>query len=404
MPSLQGILRSLDLTREAAAEIIGVSKQSVDDWCSGRTQPTLEHFSRMAELFLDSGLSANALQEWIDEGLVQRGMPPGILGPSAGRPGPGLVDGNVLVIGDPGYRPAFQTIATGLNAEMRNTPAVDAVYLNICHSRDLLHSYLNPGVLARSRGAIIVALTLEDSELQKIGGMASERCPMVFVQNGPLELPAHCGFVGVADYEAAKIATELLWSCDYRKIVAVGSASTATFPRAQTDRMQGYQDSIRRLGGVPNVNRALGPSDMSQQVMASDLPALREAVQPLAGDDSIDALLALDSYATMELLRSMHQHQRVPGRDVAVIALGCREWMHYVLAPQLTHVALPFYETGRRAVRMLGELTNQDATGSPAERTVFIPPEAEMIHGADDGTIGAGHLLGVRHGHMSGLS
>ena len=404
MPSLPGILKSLGLTREAAASIIGVSKQSVDDWCSGRTQPTLDHFSCMAALFLDSGLSDVALQEWIDEGLVERGIPPGILGPFRSSSGPGLADGRVVVIGDPGYRPAFQTIAIGLHAEMQNTPDLDAVYLNICHSRDLLHSYLSPGALGRSRGAIIVALTLEDSELQAIGRLASEPCPIVFVQNGPLELPAHCGFVGVANYEAAGIAAELLWSRGYRKIVAVGSESAASFPRAQADRMQGYQDAMHRLGGLPYVNRALEPTVASQQVMASDLPALHEAMQPLAGDDSIDALLALDSYATMELLRSLHEHQRVPGRDVAVISLGCREWMHYVLAPQLTHVALPFYETGRRAVRMLGDLASRDATDSPVERTAFIPPGAEMIHGADDGTIGAGHLLGVGHGHMSGLS
>ena len=141
--------------------------------------------------------------------------------------------------------------------------------------------------------------------------------------------------------------------------------------------------------------RALGPTAVSHQVMASDLPSLHEAMQPLVEDDRLDALLALDARAAMELMKSLQQHQRIPGRDVAVISIGCREWMHHVVTPQLSHVASPLYETGRRAVHMLGELISQNTTGCPTERTVFILPDSEMIHGADDGTIDVGHLPSV---------
>jgi DNA-binding LacI/PurR family transcriptional regulator len=262
-------------------------------------------------------------------------------------------------------------------------------YLDTCNRRDFLHRYLSTLNVSQHRGAFILGLSLEDHEFRQIASYASEGAPVIFIQNGPSELPPNCGFVGLNNYKSAQIATEQLWNNGYRKIAAVCTVSGMEDPvhAVGIDRIEGYCDSISELGGEPYVVRASTAG--SNSIVSADMPELPEAVQIVLSDHKVDALLTLNSDVATEAVRAMRNKSLTPGVDLALFSLGCRQWMHDVCFPPLSHIALPHYGTGRRAARMFLELSGHNHEQSSPEQIVRMLPAtvAEMLHVFEEGSV-----------------
>ena len=391
MVSLSDLLRSAGLSRETAAEIADVSKQSVDNWCSSRVAPSLEHISRLALHLRSKSVPEDDLCNWVTEELAKRGMDAGVL--AMGRRSPilcGEIGSGIVVLGNPAHRPSYRAITAGLAAELYAEGIQNISYLDASNRRDFLNRYLQAPAVSKNRGAIILGLSLEDYEFRQIASTASEEAPIVFVQNRPSDLPPNCGFVGLDNYGAAKLATEHLWDRGYRKIAAIGVESE-TADRSHTDRIEGYCDSIRELGGEPHLVLAFGA--LSHSVVPADLPDLREAVELVIRDHSVDALLALNSDVAREAVKALHDRSQTPGVDLAIVSIGCREWMHDICRPPLSHIALPQYGAGRRAARMLLEIGGHYGEQSPREQIVIMSPTAatDTLHSFEEGTIATAH-------------
>ncbi len=77
---LPSILKYVGVSRENIAAEIGVSINSLNNWCSGRAHIKLEHLSRLALALRDRGAPVDLLSGFLAAELVCDGMAPEAVG------------------------------------------------------------------------------------------------------------------------------------------------------------------------------------------------------------------------------------------------------------------------------------------------------------------------------------
>lgn len=382
---LSDVLTLARVSREAAALMVGVSKQSIDNWCSGRAVPRLEHLSSLAiALLRDGTVTQRDIRFWVTSELARSGMHPDALALLCGG-GSQPSDRPIVVVGSGSYTASFQTMARAISEQSRARGASDVVYLDFCGRNDLLNQYMDILRQWSIRGAILVALPLEDAEFFKIGSDIARDAPCVFIQNGPIDLPPGCGYVDVGNQEASMIVTETLWSKGHRKIMAI-AIGESTSKNAQQGRIDGYRIATERLGGKSRVLLTSGLADGHTFGPPSDKPELREAIDLIVADNDYTAFMPLSAHAVKQLTRALNRKGLMPGRDVSVMTLGCWDWMHYVSSPPLSHLALPYSDAGRRALDMVLDISSVKRAIHEAN-VVNLHPDRKLLHFVENGTI-----------------
>lgn len=377
---LGGLFKHLGLSREEVARRLGVSKNSVDNWCCGRTRVTLRHLSRLVLLLKDAGGPRDLLCSLLDRELARHGVTEDAVGLLGDTPG-WLTGRPIVLVGSHMESGAHQFIGRGLSDGLRAMGASQLVCLDTYGRIDALRYYFSDTLHSAARGIVVAAPRLPEYELHEMADrLATRRIPCVFVHVSLATLPRGSGSVQVDDYRAAAIATETLWLRGHRNIVAIATERLVD----QEERAQGFHDTMKRLGGSARVIWTLAQGDEPRPTAVADRPDSREAAEFIAADRSISAILTLSSFSIKEIMRTLHNKSHMPGRDVSVMALGCWDWMHEIAFPQITHVALPYYEAGQQAARLVLAL---GTSPSPREARVVVPVGVDALHGANGGTI-----------------
>ena len=378
---LGDVLKHVGLSREEVAASVGVSKDSVNNWCSRRTLIDLQHLSRLALALREAGAPRHLLHLLLAEELARHGMAEEAVRP-LDRPGQWMEDRPVVVLSSQFVSGSFQLMGLGLHDALKNKGVEQVVYLDTCGRSDVLSYYLAVTLQSPIRGVVLVGLPQDDHEQSELAlRLTSRGIPCVFVYQGPAAPPPGSALVRVDTHGAAALAVEFLWSRGHRRTIAIAVARGL----AQREKMEGYCAAVKRLGGVARVVWAMAPGSGLRPAAQADRPDLRDAAELVAADPEVSAIVALSSHAAAWVIRALHDRGRMLGSDASVIALGCWEWMHEVAFPPLTHVALPFYEAGQQAGQLI--LSMADRELPPWGREVIVSPPTTALHGSHKGTV-----------------
>ncbi len=378
------LLKQLGLSREELAERMNLSLDTVNNWCSQRSRIKLQHLSRLVKLLRDLGASCEPLEGFLRAQLLKDGLDEDTLAFLADT-SKREENQPVYVLGSHLYSGSYESIILGVHDAMQAKGKGNVIYLDICGRQDVLDFYLDDVLSDGTRGIIFVGIRLQEYQVQKLlklaAQLASQGIPSVFVPDGLTGPVPGTAIIKVDVYQAAAQATKLLWDQGHRNIVALAMAHWL----GQRARVQGYQDTMERLGGTPNVIWALSADSGPRPGAVADRPYLHEASDMISEDREVTAILALSASAVKEVMRALHQRNRLPGRDIAVLALGCWDWMHNVAHPPITHVALPYYEAGLQAAHVLIEMAK--GGHHQAQRVQTIPLPSRAFHLGERGTM-----------------
>ncbi|MBI4307914.1 MAG: substrate-binding domain-containing protein [Chloroflexi bacterium] len=382
--NLGHLIKSIGISREEVATRVDVSKDAINSWCSGRSRVDLRHLSRLVLVLREAGIPPGQLLDLVFAQLARYGMTGDIvrLLRDAGQPSE---HGPVFLLGSHLNSGSHQLLARGLYDALRAGSGTQVVNLDSRGRPDILEYYLTLTLQSRAGGVIIALSPFQEYRFHKLDEvaqqLASHEIPCVFVNTGLPAPPPGAGIVQIDDYRAGVMATEILWARGHRDIYAIAADRRI----GQPERVQGYCDAMRRSGGTPRVLWTLAQDGGGQPSAAADRPDTRVAAELAAADAQVSAILAFNADVTKEVLRALRQRGRTPGKDISIMAMGCWDWMHDIALPPITHVALPYYEAGQQAGRLLQVMTTRDLPAS--ERTVVISLTADALHGGDGGSV-----------------
>jgi DNA-binding LacI/PurR family transcriptional regulator len=175
--------------------------------------------------------------------------------------------------------------------------------------------------------------------------LRTHRTPAVWINN---KLDADCVYPD--DFVAAAQATQKLLTIGHRRICFVHllvSEATQAAMRSHhysvADRIAGYCSAMRSAGLTPRVfdhERALSPHEQLGACRAMLTTNSRPTALLLYSDHDLSTLMCAAAYERLD----------VP-RDLSVLVFYPTE--PWVCGKQVSNIALPSAEIGRRAVRML---------------------------------------------------
>lgn len=377
------LLKHLHLSRELVAIQVGVSKESVDNWCTQRTLIDLKHLGPLLRMLKNTGGQADSLRGLLTQELGRHGLSAELLG-GIGSPSM-LGEQPMLLIGS--QLPHIQAAVIGFQQGLHVNGVQNLVCLDACGQKDLLTYYIDLAISSNARGVALVMLPLSEGELSKLAhGLSARRIPCVFIGTGPIDPPPGISVVNMAWYHAAAAATEFLWNEGRRNTLAIALASWS-FAISQDSRVRGYKETVERQGGKPNVIWALDPESALELGSRGDCPNLAQAAEMAARDRHIEGIVALSLMATKEIIHQLRIHRRRLGEDVSLVAIGCADWMHDVMSPSVTHVSPPYLAAGSLAARVLlersvGHLEQQRG------QVVEVPLGDEALHEPWTGSVG----------------
>jgi LacI family transcriptional regulator len=174
--------------------------------------------------------------------------------------------------------------------------------------------------------------------------LRTHRTPAVWINN---KLDADCVYPD--DFAAAAQATEKLLAIGHRRICFVHLLSDASPAALRShhysvaDRIAGYGSAMRSAGLTPRVfdhERALSPNEQLGACRAMLTTNSRPTALLLYSDHDLSTLMYAAAYEGLD----------VP-RDLSVLVFYPTE--PWVCGRQVSNIALPSAEIGRRAARML---------------------------------------------------
>ena len=376
------LLKAVGLSRDAAASLLGISRDSVNNWCSGRTSISPRNLGRLAQILRESGTPRDILHNLLTTYLMDWGIAVDIIDLLGDNNFKGTEPGPIIVLGSQFYSGSHQLMLSGIHDAMRVAGNGEVVYLDTCGSMQVLDYYTAVALRSSLKGVVFIGFDPSERQVyEMLTELVSHSIPCVFLGSGPAVPPVGTAVVQLDGYRAAAFATETLWAKGHRDITAL--AVDRKVP--QIRKVQGYSDTIERLGGRNRVVWTLLP-DAGSQPAAADRPDLHEAAEMIVSDLDASAVLALSSHAAKSAMSALRKIDRGPTTPrVSLMALGCWDWMHLVSFPPITHVVLPFYEAGQRAAAMLLALRADDF--EPHQREVTVPLPDYALHESTDGTL-----------------
>jgi DNA-binding LacI/PurR family transcriptional regulator len=376
------VLKVTGLSREAIACKLGVSTQSVNNWCLGRTAVNLRHLSDLARILKDAGASDELVQDLVVAQLVRQGIDDNLLNLLIESHNRKVASNrSIMVIGTQLNSTTIQSTLMGFHDVIMALGVKQALYADTWGSQDLLEYYVNIAISTNAKGVAVVGGNRTDQSLEvSLAELSKRGIPCVMVGIPPRILPPGVGMVFIDDYQASAQATEALWSRGHRNMVVLAIERRW----GQYKKAEAFCDTLSKLGGTGRVIWGMLSDSKPQLQTISDRPSMREAAQLIADDPDVGAVCALSSYATKYLLLAFRSRGRILGEDVSLIGLGCWDWMHEN-DPPVTHVAFPHYEAGKRAATVLLSPEREHRQFEPAQIKVPLPDPA--IHVSVNGTI-----------------
>ena len=248
---------------------------------------------------------------------------------------------------------------------------------------DLVLTLAQPGSdwasrVLRRRSLGIVGVLLDPSEPQ-FNVLSAAGSQLVLIE--PMRpAPASVAGVGVANWDAGRMAAEHLLSLGHRRMGVIAGLSRHIYSRARVDGFRSAVDAATQ--GRARV--AVAPGQWDEERAAADTHKLLDA------DPGITAIFACSDPMALGVYTALAARGlRIPD-DVSVIGFDDLPEAHWI-SPALTTIRQPSTRIGETAVKLLLDQRRNPADPRPRSR---LEMAAELVVRASTGPVRAGGALG----------
>ena len=387
------VLRQAGLSRGSVADALGVSEDSVDNWCSGRSRITLEHLDKLIGLLQQRGCPSSVLSHLVTSKLREHGLADNSL--SLLRPSQDewecpyiLACGNLDAELERNTRRGVVVSFTRLKA------LIDV--LDLANQPFLPDAFVQRLVERRPPGVLLCYFPLDESHVTRCAELFNEfRIPAVFLYNRPSRAYPRQSTICFDDRAIGQAAAELLLARGHTRI---GMLCFAGNPM-QMARLEGYQSALQGKGiSVDDALIAQVPSDRNVSTPISEYNAAYDhALERLLKDAGATGIICASSVLTVECVHRLRRMGvKWPG-DVSLVSISSNTSFAQWMDPPIAMIALPAYEVGMHGGQMVRQLASAGSDATSATQSIVLGAKWLVSHNLENGSIGRPAGTTTRH-------
>jgi len=337
--ALGPLLKALFISRASVARELGVSVQTIHNWCSGRVEVPPQQVGRLVTVLRDRGAPSASVAEFVQRELESYGIDPSLLVESA-RVREGLNASTVMIITwNLAQAGAFEAIARLCRQTLEHA-GVECLHVDCGGEHRLKRSYIRQALSMSCLGVVLVGVPgdvpdPDDELLSAIAPAIEAGVPVVLAMPwaNSLPLPRGAAAIGWDIDAAAGMAIDFLVDSGHEEIGIFRGPNDPAHVR----RYQGMDAALQRRGITPRPDLV---------AWASDEP-----------DDLSDLTM---------------------GNSLFTPKMGRRPF---------TYATLPIGKVSRGAAHLLMSLTQEASTSYGQEYVIYGASSMSIAH-AEDGSIG----------------
>lgn len=355
---LGALLRRYGLTRSAVADALFVSEDTVDNWCIGRSGVRPHMLTSLANFLRERGIPAEEVAEYVRAEATAGGLDLKSMAEYASRPSTTWQKTILVLISDPRFV-SQSTLMSGISDEVASSSSFEVAVLSDWSSRHQHVQQLKAIRLHRPAALVILSQSVEGGEAGELrANLVADGIRVISCQ--PTHIKGET-MVRVDERHLMELAVSHLHSLGHRHI---GALFVRNHP-VQEERFTGFQQAIAKYRLNPDdllVRWATSEGEHRAGQQPLEQTPVARAATHLAQREDVTAIIAPSEIAAVSILLSLRREgRRCPG-DVSVLAIRPCAWTDSLLNPPLTHINLPYYETGRLAGRLALGLERSSAS------------------------------------------
>ncbi len=346
---LSGALRACNLSREKFAELVGVSREAVDNWCSGRTKIGIDKLLSVIEAFEGSGLATSELQKIVFSHMDIHGLPPQRIA----RYLAGDIAVNTHWIVCWNSQAAATRVIAGSAAEMLRLRNARSVTIDCEGSVDTLMRVQGLLNTCDAGGILYVGVPWQRCpEAEALLGVSDGRVPpLVFARGTPANVDRLRGRVASIEWREDNMgfaAASLLIEHGHTRLLVVLNPDRATH--------------LMRMDGIRRAAETLRPG-LRVEVECVPIPAAiadhnvteytsQRLQLLLAGRMAQGVITGSPNLTGAVCAAAQRAGVRWP-KDFSIVSIGGEPWMSDIAYPPITFVCVPATAAGRQAAELI---------------------------------------------------
>lgn len=355
LPPLHSALRRYDVAREQLAEAAGVSIDTVNNWCSGRSMMRLNHFAATVSLLVKFGMPRPELQRFVLDVLTEHGLS----GPAGHDLLPPARIGDVesvLYVAPEVLTKSNRLSSVGARDYLRPL-GVGLLMTSADSNLPLLDRSLADFVMANQpKGMIISRLINGEWAHTMIEAATSLGIPVVatFERSG-LRHPV-ARFVGIDNDGIGYTAGKYLLSKGH---IDVGFIGRVGMNNAEDARFRGMARACSEAGLKIDEANIFNKSASGEQMgLINDRPDQMSAASAAFGritEGKISGVFCGSEHDTVAFVRSIDSLNPVAlfRRRIGVVGIAMDDWADFLLGPSFAYIRIPAYQIGKEAAKLI---------------------------------------------------
>jgi DNA-binding LacI/PurR family transcriptional regulator len=374
--ALGPLLKALFISRASVARELGVSVQTIHNWCSGRVEVPPRQVGRLVTILRDRGAPSASVAEFVQRELEAYGIDPSLLVESA-RVREGLNASTVMIITwNLAHAGAFEAIARLCRQTLEHA-GVECLHVDCGGEHRLKRSYIRQALSMSCLGVVLVGVPgdvpdPDDELLSAIAPAIEAGVPVVLAMPwaNSLPLPRGAAAIGWDIDAAAGMAIDFLVESGHEEIGIFRGPNDPAHVR----RYQGMDAALQRRGITPRPDLVAWASDEPDDL--SDLTRVLHEATAIVAPPSV-------LWATA---RAFYNTALQWPEDVSVVTMGNSLFTPKMGRRPFTYVTLPIGKVSRGAAHLLISLTEAASTSYGQEYVIYGASSMSIAHPEDGST------------------
>ncbi len=382
------IVRRHGISRTALAEQMGVTLDTINNWCSGRTRIGIGHLHQLLELLERRGHSPTRLRDLLKKYLEAYGVSPHLLDQLFAASSDHFTANQdfVACICTDRRNSTVERICEGIIETFTRYGFKNLLVLDVCGKPQLFDYCIGEITRARPIGVLFNDIPLAQPSVDLIARLLSrENIAGVFIYSVPTPDACEGGRISWGCSQAeilANHATQLLLERGHSRIAII----LQTTSDSRLKFLAGYRQALEHAGieydptlvswgidflGFPSIEEVL-VSEYQQQVIE------------LVRNNEVTGLIATSPVAALQIITAMRRELQAWPGDKSIVVIGQNEWLKHLVSPPFTSVLPAADIVGRQAAELLVQMCSRFG-GQHTGRGVAIQ-EVTVEH-LEDGSI-----------------
>jgi DNA-binding LacI/PurR family transcriptional regulator len=375
--TLGSLLKELFISRASVARELGVSVQTIHNWCSRRVEIPPQQVGRIVTILQNRDAPARSMAEFVQSELEAYGINPSLLIENALVRG-GVSAGIVMVITwNLAQAGAFEAIARLCRQTLEHA-GMECLHVDCGGEHRLKRSYIRQALSMSCLGIVLVGVPgdvpdPDDELLSAIAPAIETGVPVVLAMPwaNSLPLPRGAAAIGWDIDAAAGMVIDFLVDSGHEEIGIFRGPNDPAHVR----RYQGMDAALQRRGITPRPDLVAWASDEPDDV--SDLARVLHEATAIVAPPSV-------LWATA---RAFYNTALQWPEDVSVVTMG-----HSLFTPKMgmrpfTYATLPIGKVSRGAAHLLMTLAQANGSSYGQEYVIYGASSMSITH-AEDGSVG----------------